>query len=632
MFTWHVRPGMMRNARLAVAMVVAVTLAACGGLPGGPRGPVGGGELGVTVTDLKLAATTVAAGSVIAATYTLKNVGTETTPPLRVWASIRSDGATWPAPSVPDDAWEFVPEMAAGESRDLSAALRVSTDAQPGQLFLWVTIEAPEVSQGTAMQGGAAKVAFEVTAFETAAQWAVQLGSDKDDGGRTIAALADGGVMIAGMTDGSMPGAAAAGSGRDDVFVSRLSEEGEALWLAQFGVAGSSDYLTLAGMAVDGEGNVVVAGNTTGTLPDNASAGNTDAYIAKFDGDGQLLWMSQFGTNSHDYLSGFGVGADNSVTVTGYTSGVFPGASHSGNNDVFVMKLSAAGEQTWVTQFGSDDDDFANGLQLAADGSAYVYGNTYAALPGNEYGGGDSRDVFLARLGESGSVLWISQLGSAGHESIETVLLDPAGGAVLGGSTNGSLPGADAGNAGSYDAYVARFSEAGTRLWVQQFGTTDREGVTDLAMDSGGAGIVAVGYTLGTLEGTPASDMEMAFVTKLNATGTRVWTRQFGSGYIASAVGVHVTASGAVLVLGENDGQMPGANIFNDDDIFLSEFSATGEWQSTRQFGSDEAEVIHGFAVGADDSLYVVGETDGALVEGEPNKGGEDVFVVKFGL
>lgn len=637
MFTCHVGSDLALSLKLTAALVIVVLLAACGSTPKDPKGPGGGGgggggELGVAVTNLKVSAPTVPAGSVVTATYTLTNVGSETTPPLRVWTFIRPDGVTRTDAGVSVDAWQFVAEMAPGESRNLGASLQVSQEEPPGEKYLWVSVESPDLKAGGVVQGGSAKVPLVVTAFEDVASWVNQMGSEEDDEGRFIVVGADGSVTIAGTTDGTMPGAVATGSGRDDVFVSKISDEGETIWLAQFGVEGVSDYLTVGGMAEDGEGNVFVAGSTSGALPGNTGAGNVDGYVAKIGADGELLWISQFGTDSYDYVTALAVAADGGVTVAGYTNGSMPGNSHAGNYDVFVARLSLAGDQEWITQFGSTDDDFAGELLIGADGAVYLNGRTYHAMPGNEYGGGTSTDTYVAKLDASGGIMWISQLGTAEHDDVSAMLLTPTGGVVIGGSTEGSLADAGSPNAGSYDSYLASYSATGELKWVHQFGTDKRDMVYDLALDADGSSIVAVGSTFGTLEGEPTSALRSAFVTKLSAAGSRVWTRQFGSGSTALAKGVHVTDTDTIIVLGENDGQMPGANRFGDDDIFVSEFSAGGERLRTRQFGSEDTEWLNGFAVGADGSIYVVGSTDGELVESSPNAGYYDAFVVKFGL
>ena len=65
------------------------------------------------------------------------------------------------------------------------------------------------------------------------------------------------------------------------------------LWTRQFGTSG---YDFARAVAVDPEGNVYVAGRTEGALPGQVSSGDFDAFVRKYDRDGDEVWTRQFGT------------------------------------------------------------------------------------------------------------------------------------------------------------------------------------------------------------------------------------------------------------------------------------------------------------------------------------------------
>ena len=60
------------------------------------------------------------------------------------------------------------------------------------------------------------------------------------------------------------------------------------------------------------------------------------------------------------------------------------------------------------------------------------------------------------------SVAWSRQLTSSGYDIGASVAIDGIGNAYLGGSTYGSLFGP---NAGSYDAFLAKYNSSGSLLW-----------------------------------------------------------------------------------------------------------------------------------------------------------------------
>ncbi|HEV3084062.1 MAG TPA: hypothetical protein VGY66_30040, partial [Gemmataceae bacterium] len=100
-----------------------------------------------------------------------------------------------------------------------------------------------------------------------------------------------------------------------------LSAPGDIDWLRQFGSLTASSAI---GRAVDADGNVFLAGQARGSLSGQTSAGGDDAFVTKYDADGNLLWARQFGTSANDQVNGVAVDASG-VYVAGFTFGTLPG-------------------------------------------------------------------------------------------------------------------------------------------------------------------------------------------------------------------------------------------------------------------------------------------------------------------
>ena len=112
------------------------------------------------------------------------------------------------------------------------------------------------------------------------------------------------------------------------------------------------------GLAVDGQGYVYLAGEVNSVeFPVTSGAFDTErdnyeAFVTKLDPTGSsLVWSTFLGGSSTDYGEDLALAVDLGVVVIGYTfSGDFPvtaGAadtSHNEERDVFVAKLSAAGD------------------------------------------------------------------------------------------------------------------------------------------------------------------------------------------------------------------------------------------------------------------------------------------------
>ncbi len=126
------------------------------------------------------------------------------------------------------------------------------------------------------------------------------------------------------------------------------SQEGTIDWFRQFG---TSFFEQALGTAVDATG-VYVAGLTGGALPGQSNSGGTDVFVRKYDFSGNVIWTRQFGTPTDDLARRISVDAGG-VYVTGLTHGTLPGQVSSGDRDAFVRKYDADGNELWTRQFGS---------------------------------------------------------------------------------------------------------------------------------------------------------------------------------------------------------------------------------------------------------------------------------------
>ncbi len=107
------------------------------------------------------------------------------------------------------------------------------------------------------------------------AGWTRQFGSAAYDEGWGVAVDGGGNVFFAGLMENQTIGGR---SDRRDVFLTKRDSVGQELWTRQFGTAEQDEG---SSVAVDGVGNVYVAGHAWGVLPDQTSAGSRDAFVVQ---------------------------------------------------------------------------------------------------------------------------------------------------------------------------------------------------------------------------------------------------------------------------------------------------------------------------------------------------------------
>ena len=286
----------------------------------------------------------------------------------------------------------------------------------------------------------------------------------------------DGTVYVAGYTRGSWPGQTSVGD--RDAFVRKYDGKGNEVWTRQIGTE-VRDWAF--GVAVDATG-VYVAGFTDGTLPGQTSAGSTDVFVRKYDTNGTELWTRQFGTSSAEEARGTAVDASG-VYVVGYTVGTLPSHTGAGGADAFVRKYDVNGNELWTHQFGTAARDLAVGV--AANGTGlYVAGYSSGALPGQISAGGT--DAFVRKYDVQGKELWTRQFGTPATDLALGIAVD-ASTVYLAGATSGALPRQI--SAGGTDAFVRTYDVNGQELWTRQFGTAVYDSVSGISSDASGVSV-----------------------------------------------------------------------------------------------------------------------------------------------
>jgi VCBS repeat-containing protein len=217
--------------------------------------------------------------------------------------------------------------------------------------------------------------------------WSTYLGGESWDEPFRIAVGGDEGVYVAGWTGSG--GWTSGGfdtsynGGTYDAFVAKLTPQGQHAWSTYLG----GDQLDRArDIAIDSAGGVYVSGEThsagwTSGGFDTGYDGNIDAFVAKLTAEGQHAWSTYLGGGAWD--ESFAIAVDDSGWVyvagntssPGWTSGGFD-TGYNGNNDAFMVKLSAAGQHAWSTYLGGNAGDYVWAVDVA--GGLYVTGWTHS--------------------------------------------------------------------------------------------------------------------------------------------------------------------------------------------------------------------------------------------------------------
>ena len=279
--------------------------------------------------------------------------------------------------------------------------------------------------------------------------WTRQFGTYNPDSARAISVDPNGNILVAGVTDGGTFPGQTSQSGVDG-FVRKYSPDGNEIWTRQFGTPGFKED-ELQAIAVDFDGNSYVVGYTDGTFPGQTCEGY-DAFVRKYDPDGNEVWTRQFGVSITDWGYGVSVDKDGFIYVAGNTEGTFPGQTPAGGYDVFVRKYDPDGNGVWTRQFGTSGDDYVAGITCDTVGNLYVNG-----LEGWQ---GAAGTLFVRKFNLAGDEIWTKRFGNSTERFADGISLDQAGNIYVAGSQNGVFEGQT--SAGGADAFVAKLSQDST--------------------------------------------------------------------------------------------------------------------------------------------------------------------------
>ncbi len=393
--------------------------------------------------------------------------------------------------------------------------------------------------------------------------WNTFLGSSGGDEGKAIAVDGSGNVYVAGGSTKTWGSPVRPYTGSDDAFVARLDgATGVLVWNTFLGGGTSIDEAR--GIAVDGSGNIYVAGRSNDTWGSpvrlHSWPGNMDAFVARLNGSGALVWNTFLGGNcaaTSDRGNGIAVDGSGNVYVAGTSSDTWgsPVQAHDGGgpSDAFAARLDSSGNLIWNTFMGGTDEDVGNGIAVDGGGNVYVAGTSKDGWGSPVQGHQGNQDAFAARLNSSGGLIWNTFLGGSGNDVGNGIAVDSSDNVYIAGTSSdtwGSPVRSYQGN----DAFAARLNSSGGLIWNTFLGGLDWDGGAAIAVD--GSGNIYVAGHSGDTWGSPVRAYTAstdAFAAGLDSSGNLAWNTFLGGSGSEYGNAIAVDGSDNVYVAGDSD-------------------------------------------------------------------------------
>ena len=413
------------------------------------------------------------------------------------------------------------------------------------------------------------------------------------------------------------------------------------------------------GIASHSDNSSVVTGSYRGTATfgdagDINSAGRSDIYVAKVDGEGNYNWAVSAGSNGGDYGYDISTNSDGSSIVAGkYTYTATFGAagdlsSVNDSADIFIAKLDGNGNYQWAASAGGSGKESAESVSTLGDGSSiatgYYNGTATFGAAGNLTSAG-SKDIFIAKVNSNGIYQWAVSAGSTGSDTGFSVSSLSDGSSIITGDyTNTSSFGA-AGNltsAGSNDIFIAKVNSNGIFQWATTAGGTAADVGYGISTLGDGSSLIT-GNIRGTATFGAAGDITTAgsrdiFIAKVDSNGAYQWAVSAGGASNDYGKGISALSDGSSIITGYYQGTATfGAagdlTSNGNQDGFIAKVDSNGLFQWAVSVGGSDSDYGYEVSALSDGSLLVIGNYEGTATFGSTtltSSGNNEIFIARL--
>ncbi|MEL6823804.1 MAG: SBBP repeat-containing protein, partial [Calditrichota bacterium] len=422
--------------------------------------------------------------------------------------------------------------------------------------------------------------------------WERHIGGSGNDLSRGIACNQSGSIFLTGVFDRNVELAeySLSSSGKNDIFLGKINPAGEVEWIHKAGGSGNDMALDVA---ADNFGNSYLAGTFEDIMffkEDHylQAIGFTDAFVAKFDAKGEILWQRNFGGNYKDFCSAVSSDHLGNLLIAGSfeNDAVFGQKilTGFGKNDAFVAKLDRqTGEPIWLEELGGGGEDFAWDVITDYSGNIYLSGefNDIALIGDAQLTSRGSSDIFIIKFSPTGKPLWVRQLGGNGQDTSRKLAIDRYGSIYLAGNFTGTALFDDKHltSLGQNDVFIASFTPEGQLSWAKRAGGVGADQVYALAVNQQRECLITGEFT-------------------------------------------------AKATFGESTVQASG-----ETDLFLASLTVDGKWNSVEALGGNFHESGSALAVDRENRLLISGIFEDSILLGAERligKGERDTFLARF--
>lgn len=294
-------------------------------------------------------------------------------------------------------------------------------------------------------------------------------------------------------------------------------------------------------------------------------------------------------------------------------------------------------EKSWDQRFGGTDDDIIGSFEMTPDSGFILGGSIFSEVSGdvselNYDTSLATSDYWMVKCDPLGNISWEKRFGGMLSEVIKNVILTSDNGFVAGGQSSSdddgdkSEPSWDT-TLLSYDYWIIKTNDQGTKLWDKRFGGTSYEMFADLAEDQSGNFVLA-GSSFSGISGDKTQANQGGWdywIVYTDDSGNKIWDRRFGGLMDDFVTSVAVTTDSCFILGGYSNSEAGGDKTENNNggwDYWILKIDAAGNKIWDKTFGGSATDWLFALTI-ADDGILIGGQSYSPVSgdKSEPNHG-----------
>ncbi|WP_242117338.1 hypothetical protein [Aestuariivivens sediminicola] len=388
------------------------------------------------------------------------------------------------------------------------------------------------------------------------------------------------------------------------------------------------------------DGGYAIAGHTQSSDGDIANKSNSsfDYWIMKFDATDALQWQKTYGGSDQDRANDIIQTEDGGFAVLGFSNSANGDVTENeGQTDYWLLKLDGSGNLSWQRSFGYSGVDNGISMIQTRDGGYLLagildvsasggLGNSRSALSKKHAGG----DYWVIKLDPMGTMQWSKYYGGTFTDTPNGLFQTADNDYIIVGFSDSNDVDIS-NNQGSYDFWIIKISETGDLIWEHSFGGSEIDEAWGI-IASGDGNYLIVGNTRSNdknvTQNKGAADL---WLIKINDDGNLLWKKCLGGSNFDQGQSISQSQDNTFIISGNSrssDGHVSENKGQNDAWIMKIDTNGNLLWEKT--IGGSGIDLAFDAITLSDNSVVAVGESNSADQDIEMNKGFTDLLLIKI--